>query len=458
MNGSGTLTVRLGLGLLALAALPLPPAAQERVRLLDGSVLHGRMHSLSTTEGLVWEHPDAETLIRLPFASLSSVRFSSRSAWKENHLSQCRFRFAGGDEIYGTLVALDEQQLELETRFGGPLRTPRDRVRSLTLLQNGHRVLYEGPNSLEEWVRGRSPNDWTYWDGVLCAENRGIIGRQMGLENSASLSFDLEWKETFYLTVIMHTEAVDRHDYRSGGYLFSLRPGSVSLQRIQPGAGTVLLGTENLETMTEHRRARIELRTHRETSTFAMLVDGQLVASWQDARGFVASGGGVVFSLWGSNTGSKVALSHLLLTEWDGTLETTFEDLDPERSDGLLLVNRDQPSGRVRDIREGRLNFHLRERTEVAIPLQRIRQIRLRTEEEPVEDFTEREIRVHFSGGGTFSVELDAWDDGRIRGRSRTFGPVTLETRHIRQVEINLHRGMSQGNAADPLFPFPEPE
>ncbi len=451
MSGSG----RPALGAALLASLLALPA-QERALLLDGSLLHGELRSLSLEEGLVWEHPHALEPFGLPLDRLDSIRFPPRQDWRGGEAAQCRFRFVNGDEIYGRLLSMDRHRLELECHFGGPFRADRSQVESLTFLLNGYRVLYEGPNSLEEWTRGQSPNDWTYWDGALCAENRGIIGRHMGLEDSASLSFDLEWQDSFYLTVILHTSSVDRHDYQSGAYLFSLRPGSVSLQRIQPGSGTVQLGSESLDVMSRTRKARFEMRTHRQSATFALLADGRPAASWKDPRGFVATGDGVVFSLWGSNSRSKVSLSRILVTEWDGAPEALPEEEASGPDKGLLLVNQDRPSGQVLDMEEGRLRFHLRGRKEVAIPMERIRRIQLNPPRDPPPSPEPGSVRIGISGGGRLTLSLEELDRRRVRGHNRTFGPVAIETGHIRLMELNLDHPLRAGEGSPPPFPFLE--
>ena len=445
------------LGLLTIA-LQLAADDQSLVRFLNGSSLHGEMASLSLKEGLVWRHPDAVGPLNIPYRSLGSIRFNPEQTWQGGRTTQCRFRFVNGDEIYGKIVGMDQHFIELETRFGGGLRARREDVRNITFLQNGYRILYEGPNSMNEWVRGKSPNDWTYRDGVLCANSRGVIGRDLGLQNSCSLAFDLHWEQDFYLTIIMHTKTLDRHDYRQGAYLFSLRPQSISFQRIQPGSGTVMLGTASLEHLNDRKRARFDFRTHREKSQFAVLVDDKPLATWKDARGFVGEGGGIAFSLWGSNRSTKLALSRMLVTEWDGLNEPEFENSDQELTNGLLLVNQDRPMGKVRGIQDDFLKFHLRDRFDVDIPLERIRQIHLRSSPETPLDRSEREIRVSMYSGGRLSFELNTWTDALIKGVSPTFGRLNFNPETIRKLDLNLHRHPLQGkslqNSSGDLWPI----
>ena len=314
----------------------------------------------------------------------------------------------------------------------------RKRVRSIAFLQNGYRVLYEGPNSMNEWVRSKSPNGWSYRDGALNVTNRGVIGRDMKLESSARLAFDLRWEGNFQLTVTMHAETLDRHDYRKGAYLFSLTPSYASFRRVQPGSGTMTLGDVQFPHLANKTKARFDLRSHREKAIFALLADGEVIASWKDARGFVARGSGVSFSA--SAHQSALSLSRILVTEWDGHLESELESADNPSSDGLLLVNRDQPKGRVRGIRDEQIRFHLRNRLEVGIPLERVRQIYFHRPEEPGNKaLADKEIRVSLSGGGRLSFALTEWTKEVVRGVSSTFGPVEFKPDSVRLAAFNLN-------------------
>ncbi len=436
---------------LALAgATTLAGRAEERndcVWLLDGSALHGGMAFLSPTDGLLWRHPNAAEALHFPFASLDSIQFTpSQSQAGGGQQSLCRFRFANGDEIYGKIVGMDEAFLEMETWFSGALRADRKQVRSIAFLQNGYEVLYEGPNSLDEWARSRGPNGWSYRDGMLNATNRGVIGRDMKLKGSASVAFDLRWEGTFQMTAALHTETFDHHIYSKGSYMFSLRPNAASIQRIHPGAGTTTLGDVVFTNLANQTKARFDLRSHRDKALFALLANNELIATWKDGRGFIAKGSGVSFSVWSSQP--KLSLSRILVTEWDGVLESDWETAGDSAADGLLLINRDQPTGQIREIRDNRLRFHFRNRLEVDIPLERVRQIYLRQTELAVETPPDNEIRVSLAGGGNLSFALAEWTDAAIRGVSRTFGPVEFKPDSVRLAAFNLKHQRQKSPAA----------
>lgn len=465
---------QIGPALLGAAALAIGVKAEDDglLRLLNGSALHGEMSSLSPAEGLLWQHSYATEALRFPFSSLVSIRFLRRQPRTEERRSekpkatkaetaQCRFRFVNGDEVYGKIAEMDDSFIEMETEFGGILRASRKRVQSIAFLRNGYRVLYEGPNGMDEWVRSKSPNGWSYRDGALNVTNRGVIGRDMKLESSARLAFDLRWEGNFQLTVTMHAETLDRHDYRKGAYLFALTPSHASFRRVQPGSGTMTLGDVQFPHLANKTKTRFDLRSHQDKATFALLADGEVIASWKDARGFVAQGSGVSFSA--SAHQSTLSLSRILVTEWDGHLESEWKAAGKPSSDGLLLVNRDQPAGRVRGIRDGRLCFLLRNRLEVDIPLERVRQIYFHRPEQPGEKaLADKEIRVSLFGGGSLSFALTEWTKEVVRGVSSTFGLVEFQPDSVRLASFNLNHPLrrppsAQENPED-IWNFPTDE
>ncbi|MDC0264402.1 hypothetical protein OAL86_04780 [Verrucomicrobia bacterium] len=417
---------------------------------LDGSYLHGDIQHLSAENGLDWQHPLAANPMRFNLDNLSRLRLNASNSIASEVQPECRFEFVNGDLIYGNLQRLSREEVSLKTWFGGEMKTSRAALRRIAFLKSGYKVIYEGPNGIDDWMLGQGQNGWTYADGKLRIKNRGVLGRNFQLKDSCNLSFDLEWDQPFQLSITMFTDTLNRFDYRQGSYIFFLSPQFVSFQRVQPGTGVLTLGQVRMDQLSNVSKARFSIRAHRETSKFAVYINDQLVSTFRDNRGFVAEGKGI--SLASQLSASSFAVSDMLVTEWDGTDESDLSFEATESSDVLHLINQDKPKGDVVQILDQKIHFKLRKERDIRIPLERIKQIHFTAEDQekpPAEKSTDR-IRAHFAGGGSLSFDLVSLNGKNLQGNSEHFGELSFTSSAIRQIEFNLnHQSRKNDQAAD---------
>src|SRR6185369_9022534 len=97
---------------------PTPSAAgSEVLQFIDGSMLHGKLRSMSPTQGIGWEYPAAKELIEFKPANVAWIRFEKPKPVPSQDKPTCRLRFHNGDEVFAKLTSINEEHLELETWF-----------------------------------------------------------------------------------------------------------------------------------------------------------------------------------------------------------------------------------------------------------------------------------------------------------------------------------------------------
>ena len=99
MSISNLIFAAVALALVPVHAAELPRARAGVLQLLDGSNLHGGLREISPTNGLAWEHPAAESPLRLTLTNVGSVRFDRAEAPAPSFKPSSRFHFKNGDEL-----------------------------------------------------------------------------------------------------------------------------------------------------------------------------------------------------------------------------------------------------------------------------------------------------------------------------------------------------------------------
>ncbi|HYE31757.1 MAG TPA: hypothetical protein VEH27_10030 [Methylomirabilota bacterium] len=423
------------------------------LQLFDGSILHGSLDTMSPSNGLRWDFPAAEKPLRFTPTNLASVRFDTTAGAVAGARPNSRFKFKNGDDIFGDLAQVTDSQVALQTWFGSDLKAAREALHSIVFSRKGFATLYEGPTSAEGWKMGNTPRPWIYRDGVFVAQSADALGRDVGLKGSSRVEFDLAWVGSLSMSVTLYTENVSRFDYGSSSYMFYLGPGSLSLQRVQAGAGVMLLGQAQIPAMFKKNKMRLELRCNTEEGTIAAYADGQLLQKWKDQNGFVAKGTGLVF--FSQMDGPSVKVSNIKVSEWDGRFEN--EGVTETKDDVLYLANRDKVVGNLMGVADGKVKFKASD-TELQIPLERVTQIVFApgaTNQAPTAPW---EVRAHFSAGETVALNLEHWDGKQFLGKSRNFGQVSFKPEAVREIHFNLDRHRLAESGSAPVDEFLELE
>jgi hypothetical protein len=427
--------------LLASVSLGQAQDAKERrgmLQLTDGSSLHGSLEGISGTNQLVWAHPAAREPLQFSLSNMASVRFEEALARRHAFTPTARFQFKNGDELVGNVRTIKDNTLRFQSWFGDDVQAQLPALDAILFSARGYNLLYEGPTGTNGWRIGRNPRSWEYKDGAFIANGADLLGRDFGLTNSSTLEFDLAWSGAFSLSITLYAQVIDRFDYSSSAYLIYLGTGAISVQRVQAGAGAVMLGQNQIPEMYRKNKMHFEIRCNKEEATISLYADGKFVQRWKDSSqgGFVAKGGGIVF--FSQVEARSLKISNIRVAEWDGRFEPDTLTNLPADMDVIFLANRDKVFGKVLSLEETKATVEAKQ-TKLDIPLERVTQIRF-AKGNAETNMTPGEVRVSFPGGESVVLAMDKWDATEVKGTSRTFGPLAFDPKSIREVQFNLNR------------------
>lgn len=143
-----------------LGAAPLQPR-QDLLRFVNGDQLHGSFQGIKEGMVAVWQRPDLTTPGEFKSAQIQKIILRAARPDKSNE-SLAHVALINGDRIPGTLVALDDETVTVETTFAGVMHIPRKLVGMVAPMPLGGRVLYHGPYSQDGWLM-TNPN---FPDGI----------------------------------------------------------------------------------------------------------------------------------------------------------------------------------------------------------------------------------------------------------------------------------------------------
>lgn len=180
----------------AAPALHSAEPATGQLRLRDDSTLTGRLLA-SPSPGLIrWQPAAFASPLEFPLTAVSAATFSSTDS-RTPPAGQFGFELAGGNVVYGDLVALDDREVAIRLGYQeAPAHIDRRRVHRIVRLEADASLLYLGPNGIDGWSQPPAGSGARLRDesGQLTLEGDGESASKVNLPPQASCEVELSWK------------------------------------------------------------------------------------------------------------------------------------------------------------------------------------------------------------------------------------------------------------------------
>ncbi len=423
-----------------------PTGAVDRLVLLGGEWLRGMLVCMDPVSGMaVWRHPAVAEPIRFHVSSLAEVQLGPRGGRTSPDVGGL-VRLTNGDEIRGEVRSLDGALLLLANTPAGDLRLRREMI--VEIVPGGTAdVLYEGPNSLEEWTcRGDRTRGWQYRDGALWPLMPMPLGlRVENMGDAVRIDFTVDWRSTpgYFSFWFFHEKP---EDPQGDAYMLNLVAGQrMDLNRMRASGGAQNLGAVEMgETAMLNQSMRVSLFAHRGLGEVAVMINGKLVRQWKDPREFKGRGNAVTFMPQGAR---DFRLTEIRVARWSGVLPQTAPSTSRRDVDTIVLANGDQMSGALERVADGRFVVQT-PFTPVEVPADRVVQAVLAPSKAARARRRSGDVRLRLVGGGIVTMELAGLDGRWITGSSENFGETRWPVAAVRRIEFNLY-GERHGSSDD---------
>lgn len=440
--------------ILGLAAGTLV-AAPERIAFFStGDRIPGTIDACEDSE-LVLSSPALAAPARINLGKLLEVR-SEVEASESPGDHEAVVTLTNGNVLRGKLGALTDESVVLETAYAGAMELRRVMVDSLQIIDRGN-AIYQGPDGPEGWVfaAGRK-NDppWRFTAGTMVSESPGSAGRELDLPKQISVSFDLAWRGTLDLRLILFSSDVESENPANAYVLTFDRMHAVLTKQFTDGNAThrSSIDRTSVPMLGSKEKVRVELLADRAAGKFLLKIDGKAIDEiWEDSNpGGAKLGGGLHFV---AENDTPVRISRLRVHEWDGRFglreEEEEEEDEPQATEGyqkIRLRNGDILTGRVLGVEEEKLKIETAH-GEVLLPVARMTSAMLHRDEDKKNPelyqkpkLMKGDVRAWFADGGSVVFRLDGVEEGHFLGYSQTFGDGRFRRNAFRRVEFNIHK------------------
>lgn len=490
--------------LILMSAVTPVTAGDDMLRFTNGDQLRGHFEGLKEGPLIQWRHEDLAGPAEFKTSRVHQIVL--QGGRPQSPLQTLSYlEIVNRDRLPGRLVAMDDDAITIDTDYAGILRVPREHVAIFAPNPMGGRVHYHGPFAESDWnmihlshldglPAGDAANDapdqedeengeseesgeedpgrWVftgsswYWNHKRAGT---ALVREDGMPMHSVVRFDLAWKGRLSLAIVIHADfarpgldenvrrnqrrAFNAMDPNSLGRLFGnsevlqlysnyfshLRTvvdedGKVSFERGARNNHNVRLGDSG--------RARIELRSNRQTGEVMFFIDDEFAAQWGggdllDDHGRPSPGGsGLGFIVQSDD--SPVRISDIVICEWNGMPDSARSMQVNDRDIVLMTNGTDRYAGNVvRLDDQGKIHFSGRHGS-FQLPLEDIAEIRFaRQSLRQPETSTGPGVMVRMGPIGAVSGTPVGGDRGRIRLDNPSVGGIDLSLDAATLIDFN---------------------
>jgi thiol-disulfide isomerase/thioredoxin len=185
----------LGVFWLCLAsAAAADPAAPATLHLANEGTVPGRVQGAPDDGVLHWRSPLFSQALRFPLSAVRGVHYAAPAVQPEPTGAYC-FELAGDDVLFGDLVGLTRDEVEVDAARVGRVHLRRDQIGRFYLWK-GADAVYLGPRGLTGWKDAAATPQWRDEGGHLVTDHddASLFG-DLGIPPKAVIEFELSWKK-----------------------------------------------------------------------------------------------------------------------------------------------------------------------------------------------------------------------------------------------------------------------
>ena len=187
------------------ASAPAAPPSRPVLHLANGGYAAGILEPSDKAGNLRWRALGFVDPFDFPAAALTSIHWPPPAAAVRPD-SEMSFDLAGGDLVFGRLVALGQKKVEIDAPGIGKITLDRPSVKRILRWRDAGDLVYVGPNGLAGWKHTSPDKDMTWGEesGQLVTNKEGAtIQSNLNIPARAAIEFELSWtrKPDFRLAI-----------------------------------------------------------------------------------------------------------------------------------------------------------------------------------------------------------------------------------------------------------------
>lgn len=462
-----------------LISSPLYAEDRDIINFQNDDTLHGKFIGFTSSGKIIWKNNSAEKNIAFTVQDVRKIVLNKGEQTKPfTHDSYVTLKNL--DTVPGKVVSLTDDQLTIDTDFGGEITIPKDKISDININPIGNKIIYRGPFSEDEPWKIKYPtkpevqsltdnkkedkNPWKFKSFSLSHQGeRSSILMKPELPDKYRITFNSYSSQSYYptLTIMADLKIPDYDEddeelkknrarytsslakYLGTSLVIRLHPSSSSLTHYGFEENGALFQT-NISNMIRGISSRgrktktfYDVRVDKSKGLIMLFANERMVGKWQvDSLAERVTGSYFGFNMQYSNSTATTAFSDIVVSSWNGIQDSALS-LENETRDILMLNNgTDRYSGEITSIADSSIELKSLY-AELSIPQDQVSSITFSSKKsEKPASRDKQDVAVRFYGTGRITGILSKAEDGSIFLESKTLGKIKIKSEYITSFEF----------------------
>jgi len=448
----------------------------------NNDTLHGKFMGFTTSGKIIWKNDSAEKNIAFTTQEVRKIVLNNGQKTKPfTHTSYVTLKNL--DTIPGKIISLTEDQLTLETDFGGEITIPKNKIFDININPIGDKIIYRGPFSEDEPWKIKFPtkpdtkslaekekedeNPWKFQNFSLKHQGeRSSILLKAEFPEKYRITFNSYSSQNHYPTLTIMADLTvpefdeddkalqqnrSRYSNSMGKYLgtslvIRLHPTSSSLthfgfkengELFQVTVSNLVRGVSRKGSKT---KTFYDLRVDKKEGLIMFYADKRIIGKWQiDSLAERVQGSHFGFNMKHNNVITTSVVSDIVISSWNGVQDSALS-LENETRDIVMLNNgTDRYSGKIIAIADSAIDLKSTY-AELSIPQDQVSSITFSRKKSEIPELREKQdVAIRFYGTGRITGILTIADDDSIFLESKILGKIKIKSEFITSFEfINM--------------------
>ena len=455
------------------------PDFNDVIHFESGDILNGELKTYHTGGNSLWNHPDVETPLSLDSSVIQRITLS-HLPYSSGPVDSWKVHLANEDTIEGTNPILDEHALRLTSINLGEISIPRSLVSQMIQVLQRRPPIYHGFDNIDAWTIGEVTTEgleggsWAYTNKAIYAFKAASIARKFDLPDIATIGMDVAWKGTLGIAIGLYTDTLEpisllnKEMEKPFGGFYSLaifNQGAV-LRAINHTDPIRTLGQMFVPILNQKDHARLEVRVNKPLNAIQLAMDGEVVHTFVDSKGFIGEGTGIRIVHQGRG---GVRISNFDIRHWNGEMAEATSSPPNGSSDIVWIDGSPQIEGKVQSIQSGEIDIEANRIVRIdengaveddhggqrTVAAEDVRKIEFAIDAPESLPASQPNARVQFANGDRITVTFNALDEEFAYLNAFGTDQQKIDRRHLAEVDFKIKIEAEAPDKEEPIYKSP---
>ena len=353
-----------------------------------------------------------------------------------------RLELVNGDILPIRVEGLNDTMLLAASPDLGSFSVPREIVDSVRLGVVPERVVYDGTDNTDGWIRDPGgARNWEIGNGRYLVTGQGMISRDLALPEKFIVRFQLDWNSHPNFCIFLAgpstppTERANRYYLQFSGSGFEIRREMMGNARYTP----IALLSRTPEQF-PGSSLKVEVRVDRKAGILKLYLNGQLEGRYTDPVADVPNGGQIAM-LSQAPQDSEQTVSGLEILEWDDRADRhRSEDRGDGKTDSLIGRYGERFGGSLTRILKGESGMVYLFKSDfqkepVELPEQEVSTVFFASADDGVRQDEPEGLILRLRGGGEMRVSACEFGGKTVKAVHPLLGKLNIDRAGITSIE-----------------------